>query len=98
MICSPTGPFFRTGPRPVALYAVSENVRAWPGGTGGYKLALNYASTFRPQQLADFFSKHGSKLSDGTYGITFKQMLYGIRAQWCVLDAFGILAAFLECE
>ncbi|KAH9916249.1 branched-chain amino acid aminotransferase II [Epithele typhae] len=52
VICSPTGPFFRTGPKPIALFAVGEHVRSWPGGTGGYKLSLNYASTFRPQQVA----------------------------------------------
>ncbi|KAI0078548.1 branched-chain amino acid aminotransferase II [Panus rudis PR-1116 ss-1] len=52
VICSPTGPYFRTGPRPVSLLAVGEHVRSWPGGTGGYKLALNYAPTFMPQQLA----------------------------------------------
>ena len=52
VILSPTGPFFRTGPKPVALLAVGDHVRAWPGGTGGYKLALNYAPTFRPQQAA----------------------------------------------
>ncbi|KAI0752151.1 branched-chain amino acid aminotransferase II [Fomes fomentarius] len=52
VILGPTGPFFRTGARPVALLAVQEHVRAWPGGTGGYKLALNYAPTFKPQQAA----------------------------------------------
>lgn len=52
IILGPTGPFFRTGARPVALLAVQEHVRAWPGGTGGYKLALNYAPTFKPQQAA----------------------------------------------
>ena len=51
MILCPTGPFFRS-PRPVNLLAVQEHVRAWPGGTGGYKLALNYAPTFKPQQYA----------------------------------------------
>ncbi|KAJ8472937.1 hypothetical protein ONZ51_g8189 [Trametes cubensis] len=52
VICSPTGPYFRTGARPINLLAVNETVRAWPGGTGGYKLALNYAPTFKPQQYA----------------------------------------------
>ncbi|KAI9068844.1 branched-chain amino acid aminotransferase II [Trametes sanguinea] len=52
VICSPTGPYFRTGARPISLLAVNETVRAWPGGTGGYKLALNYAPTFKPQQYA----------------------------------------------
>ncbi|CAL1696843.1 unnamed protein product [Somion occarium] len=52
VICSPTGPYFRTGHKPVSLLAVDEHVRSWPGGTGGYKLALNYAPTLMPQQLA----------------------------------------------
>ncbi|TBU38847.1 branched-chain amino acid aminotransferase II [Dichomitus squalens] len=52
VILCPTGPFFRTGARPVNLLAVHDHVRAWPGGTGGYKLALNYAPTFKPQQHA----------------------------------------------
>jgi branched-chain amino acid aminotransferase len=32
--------------------AVNENVRAWPGGTGGHKLGLNYAPGFLPQREA----------------------------------------------
>ncbi|KAL1938995.1 hypothetical protein VTO73DRAFT_11148 [Trametes versicolor] len=52
VICSPTGPYFATGARPVALLGIGESVRSWPGGTGGYKLALNYAPTFKPQQYA----------------------------------------------
>ena len=52
MILCPTGPYFRTGARPVNLLAVHEHVRSWPGGTGRYKLALNYAPTFKPQQHA----------------------------------------------
>lgn len=39
--------------RPLALKAVGEHVRSWPGGTGGHKLALNYAPTFLPQQIAN---------------------------------------------
>lgn len=53
VILSPTGPYFRTGARPIGLYTVGETVRAWPGGTGGHKLALNYTPTFKPQQMAD---------------------------------------------
>ncbi|GBE87081.1 branched-chain amino acid aminotransferase II [Sparassis latifolia] len=53
IILTPAGPFFRTGPRPISLLAVGDSVRAWPGGTGGHKLALNYASTFKPQQYAE---------------------------------------------
>ncbi|KAK0196833.1 aminotransferase [Armillaria mellea] len=52
VIVSPTGPYFRTGPKPLSLLAVNENVRAWPGGTGGHKLGLNYAPGFLPQRIA----------------------------------------------
>ncbi|EEB88220.1 hypothetical protein MPER_14067, partial [Moniliophthora perniciosa FA553] len=31
-----------------ALLAVSESVRAWPGGHGAYKLAVNYSPGFQP--------------------------------------------------
>ncbi len=48
IILGPTGPFFRTGACPVALLAVQEHVRAWPG----YKLARNYAPTLMQQQAA----------------------------------------------
>jgi len=45
VICSPTGPFIRdaSGGRGISLLAMSDQVRAWPGGTGGFKLGLNYA-------------------------------------------------------
>ncbi|KAG8865604.1 hypothetical protein FRB98_005419, partial [Tulasnella sp. 332] len=36
--------------------ASSNYVRAWPGGTGEYKLALNYSPCFKPQMDA---AKHG---------------------------------------
>lgn len=51
VVCSPTGPYFRTS-RMLSLMAVSEHVRSWPGGTGGYKISGNYAPTFMPQQAA----------------------------------------------
>lgn len=52
VICCPTGPFFRSV-RMLSLKAVGEHVRSWPGGTGGYKLSLNYAPTFLPQREAN---------------------------------------------
>ncbi|KAI0085681.1 branched-chain amino acid aminotransferase II [Irpex rosettiformis] len=52
VICSPTGPYFRVA-RPLSLKAVGDYVRSWPGGTGGYKLSLNYAPTFHPQTVAN---------------------------------------------
>ena len=38
VICSPVGPYFKTGVKPIGLYASSRDVRAWPGGTGQYKV------------------------------------------------------------
>ncbi|KAG2092664.1 aminotransferase [Suillus discolor] len=49
VIASPTGPYFA---KPISLLAVSENVRAWPGGTGGHKVASNYSPGFLPQRTA----------------------------------------------
>ena len=49
---SPVGPYFKTGFKPISLLASQENVRAWPGGTGSYKLGGNYAPCFLPQQDA----------------------------------------------
>lgn len=31
---------------------MGESVRAWPGGTGGHKLGVNYAPGFLPQRHA----------------------------------------------
>lgn len=58
VILSPTGPYFPpslTTPRRrswISLLASSTNVRAWPGGTGAYKLGLNYSPCFQPQKEA----------------------------------------------
>ncbi|KAG2053901.1 branched-chain amino acid aminotransferase II [Suillus hirtellus] len=49
VIASPAGPYFA---KPISLLAVSENVRAWPGGTGGHKVAGNYSPGFLPQRTA----------------------------------------------
>ncbi|KAJ3483408.1 hypothetical protein NLI96_g6331 [Meripilus lineatus] len=43
VICSPVGPYYPQGFKPVALYATTEYTRAAPGGIGAYKLAANYA-------------------------------------------------------
>ena len=52
VILSPVGPYFRTGAKAVRLLAVGESVRSWPGGTGGYKLGMNYPACLEPQQEA----------------------------------------------
>jgi branched-chain amino acid aminotransferase len=55
VILSPACPLFPaslTVPRRrnwISLLASSKNVRAWPGGTGEYKLAGNYSPCFEPQ-------------------------------------------------
>lgn len=58
VILSPTGPYFPPSlatPRRrswISLLASSTNVRAWPGGTGEFKLGLNYSPCFEPQREA----------------------------------------------
>lgn len=52
VILSPVGPYFKSGFKPVSLEADPNKVRAWPGGTGTYKLGLNYAPTLQPQMEA----------------------------------------------
>jgi len=49
VMVSPTGPYFKNGLHPISLLAISETARTWPGGTGSYKLALNYTPGFVPQ-------------------------------------------------
>ncbi|KAF9221275.1 branched-chain amino acid aminotransferase II [Gyrodon lividus] len=52
VIASPCGPYFPQGLRPVSLLAISDKVRAWPGGTGGHKVGGNYSPGFLPQRVA----------------------------------------------
>ncbi|KAJ9058675.1 branched-chain-amino-acid transaminase bat2 [Entomophthora muscae] len=49
VITCPVGPYYPTGFQAVSLYATTEFVRAWPGGTGGSKLGANYAPGIVPQ-------------------------------------------------
>jgi len=56
VICSPVGPYYKTGFKPVRLTADTEFVRAWPGGTGHVKVGGNYASTMKAAAQA---SDHG---------------------------------------
>ncbi|PWY99367.1 branched-chain amino acid aminotransferase II [Testicularia cyperi] len=49
VITSPVGPYYKTGFKPVALEADPNKVRAWPGGTGHFKLGGNYAPGILPQ-------------------------------------------------
>lgn len=57
VVMSPVGPYFKTGAAPVSLLLDRARVRAWPGGTGSYKIAGNYAPTVVPQ--AEAASAHG---------------------------------------
>ncbi|KAI0297532.1 branched-chain amino acid aminotransferase II [Multifurca ochricompacta] len=53
VVLSPTGPYIRNSEgKGISLLAMSDQVRAWPGGTGGYKLGLNYAPGFVAQRKA----------------------------------------------
>ncbi|KAJ7102175.1 branched-chain amino acid aminotransferase II [Mycena belliarum] len=52
VILSPVGPYYPSGFKPVALYGTTEFVRAAPGGTGAYKLGINYAPGVLPQTSA----------------------------------------------
>ncbi|KAF8549336.1 branched-chain amino acid aminotransferase II [Imleria badia] len=49
ILACPCRPYF---PRPVSLLAMSDVVRAWPGGTGADKIGSNYAPGFLPQREA----------------------------------------------
>lgn len=49
VILSPVGPYYREGFNPVKLLADDVHVRAWVGGSGGFKLGANYGPTIMPQ-------------------------------------------------
>jgi branched-chain amino acid aminotransferase len=66
VILTPSGPYFPSGIKPVSILSsvdcqtasTSLNpdgdppARSWPGGTGEYKLGINYAPAFDPQRTA----------------------------------------------
>jgi branched-subunit amino acid aminotransferase/4-amino-4-deoxychorismate lyase len=37
---------YKDGFVPIKLYADTENIRAWPGGTGNAKMGGNYVSVY----------------------------------------------------
>jgi len=53
VILSPVGPYYKSGFKPVKLFADPIHVRAWSGGTGNYKLGANYAGGIVPQLECD---------------------------------------------
>ena len=52
VIASPVGPYYPTGFKAINLEATSYAVRAWPRGSGNYKLGGNYAPCIVPQMQA----------------------------------------------
>lgn len=52
VICSPVGPYYKTGFKAVKLEATDYATRAWPGGVGDKKLGANYAPCILPQKQA----------------------------------------------
>lgn len=52
IICSPVGPYYPTGFKPVRLFVDSHHHRAWPGGTGDAKIGPNYAGPISLQVSA----------------------------------------------
>lgn len=53
VLLSPVGPYFKTGFKPISLFADPDIVRAWPGGAGDKKLGSNYAPTIEVQRRAE---------------------------------------------
>lgn len=51
IFCTPVGPYFKGGMKPLRLN-VSDYDRAAPHGTGNVKAGLNYAMSMKPGQLA----------------------------------------------
>jgi branched-chain amino acid aminotransferase len=47
-IASPVGPYYKTGFKPVQLLASDKYARAFPGGTGAFKVGGNYGATVMP--------------------------------------------------
>jgi branched-chain amino acid aminotransferase len=48
---TPVGPYFPKGFQPVSLFASEKYVRAFPGGTGNYKVGSNYAGGMYAQRM-----------------------------------------------
>lgn len=48
VITSPVGPYYASGFKPVSLLASEKYTRAFPGGTGAYKMGANYGTGIQP--------------------------------------------------
>ncbi len=53
LIASPSGPYFRSGVKPVTVWLSEEYSRAAPGGTGEIKTGGNYAASLLAQAQAE---------------------------------------------
>ncbi|KAI8458431.1 aminotransferase [Phakopsora pachyrhizi] len=53
VICSPVGPYYPKGFKPISLLATTKYCRAWPGGSGGFKLGANYPTGILAQTEAN---------------------------------------------
>ncbi|KAK3102307.1 hypothetical protein FSP39_010377 [Pinctada imbricata] len=53
VIIGPVGAYYPTGLKPVTLLADPKYVRAWPGGSGQYKMGANYGPTLSVGQDAE---------------------------------------------
>ncbi len=51
VFCTPVGPYFKGGVKPITL-CISDYDRAAPHGTGGIKAGLNYAMSLQPTMMA----------------------------------------------
>eukprot|EP00759_Apiculatamorpha_spiralis_P014968 PhF_6_TR21680/c0_g1_i1/m.30948/K00826/E2.6.1.42, ilvE; branched-chain amino acid aminotransferase len=79
VLLSPVGPYYPEGFKPIALLADHEHIRAWPGGTGSYKIASNYAPTIAVSAGAEKFKcsqvlwlgPHGECTEAGSMNIMF---------------------------
>ena len=52
VLCSPSGPYYANGLKPVPIYVEEKYVRAVRGGTGDAKTGGNYAASMRAQHIA----------------------------------------------
>lgn len=53
VLIGPVGPYYPTGMAPVKLMADPRYIRAWPGGSGNFKMGCNYAPTMAIQAIAN---------------------------------------------
>ncbi|KAH8057184.1 branched-chain-amino-acid transaminase [Aureococcus anophagefferens] len=103
-ILSPVGPYYANGFDPIAVYADSSNVRAWPGGAGNTKIGGNYAPSIKPardaadatggaaQQVLYLFGDDHRVTEVGAMNVfVLWETPYGTRARHRALDYGDIL-------